>query len=386
MIADVGTLQQWRPLIDMLDAGMTRSPIRFVGARDDLGIIRRSFPNHESMTVPRERWWAIRLAFRATRPRAIIHIGDPSHVPPFLAQYAQTLGMRMVFVEQMSEAKSERLFRVSEPGSSGAESCTDDISRAADDVMRAIVPRGPQSGDASTRSRIGLKNWLFSRRLVHPVVCFRSRRIETLDALRQRLDRPDTIACLGSGPSAEDPRLLDLKFDCSFRANLRWLDRGFLDNPDIIFSFRADAVRARPGAIIAARSIKSARQVLVGRYPLRVFSRVVEYLVLEELPLALIHRPGDFVPSTGALMLDLAVALKPKRVIVAGFDLFSHPGGAYPGDSTVPNAFAFDHDREFEVDCVAHVLEHFDGEVVIIGDILRERLTAKGVVLNSPTR
>ena len=386
LIADVRTLDHWRPLIDELDAGLTRSPIRFVGAQDDLSLIRRAFPNHHSMTAPRERWWAIRCAIMATRPYAIVHIGDPGQVPPALARYAQTHGMLLIFVEEMSEAKTERLIGVSKHAASGADRRTGDIAQAANHVLRALVLHHRRSDKAMAGARLGLKNWLLGRRLIQPIVCFRSRRFETLDALRQRLDRPDTIACLGSGPSSEDPRLLDLPFDRLFRAKWRWLDRGFLDNPDIVLEAGVRPVRANPGTIIGFRSTRLARRNLVGRYPLGVFSRVVEYFILEELPLTLNDRSGDFVPTTGALMLDLAVALRAKRLIVAGFDLFMHPDGAYPGDSTTPNDYGFVHEREFEIDCIARVLKSFDGEVVVIGDILRERLAAKGFVLQGTIR
>ena len=82
---------------------------------------------------------------------------------------------------------------------------------------------------------------------------------------------------------------------------------------------------------------------------------------------------GVFTPTNGAVKLATAVALQPKRLIVAGMDLFQHPEGSYPGDSTTPNAYTVLHDRQTEL---AFILSHFErleqsgGEVVILGEVL----------------
>jgi hypothetical protein len=41
------------------------------------------------------------------------------------------------------------------------------------------------------------------------------------------------------------------------------------------------------------------------------------------------------------------------------------------------------HDRETEIACLTRILAAFDGEIVVIGDILRDRLAAEGIVLRA---
>ena len=53
--------------------------------------------------------------------------------------------------------------------------------------------------------------------------------------LSERLGRPATILCLGNGPSSEDPRLAGIAHDALFRVNWRWLERGLLTQPDMVF-------------------------------------------------------------------------------------------------------------------------------------------------------
>ena len=69
-------------------------------------------------------------------------------------------------------------------------------------------------------------------------------------------------------------------------------------------------------------------------------------------------------------MIALAVALEPKRIIIAGVDLFRHPEGSYPGDNTTPNAYKPAHSPEKELAFMFHSLDRFAGECVIFGEIL----------------
>jgi hypothetical protein len=70
-------------------------------------------------------------------------------------------------------------------------------------------------------------------------------------------------------------------------------------------------------------------------------------------------------------MIAVAVALKPQRLIVAGIDLFQHPDGTYPGDRSTPNAFSPAHDRDAELSFILGLLNDFQGEIYIVGDILK---------------
>src|SRR5262245_13804069 len=64
----------------------------------------------------------------------------------------------------------------------------------------------------------------------------RARRIDTLAELRAALGYPQTILCLGNGPSCEDPALAQLSYDSLFRVNRRWLARNLHCDPQMVFT------------------------------------------------------------------------------------------------------------------------------------------------------
>jgi hypothetical protein len=67
----------------------------------------------------------------------------------------------------------------------------------------------------------------------------------------------------------------------------------------------------------------------------------------------------------------VAVALQPTRLIVAGIDLFQHQSGSYPGDKATPNAYSPGHSRDTELAFVLNLFSAYDGELSIVGDVLR---------------
>ena len=73
--------------------------------------------------------------------------------------------------------------------------------------------------------------------------------------------------------------------------------------------------------------------------------RRVRYATIERFGL-FISQPQwqDVRPTNGAVMLATAVALQPSRLVISGVDLFNHPAGSYPGDSTTPNAYSQGHE------------------------------------------
>lgn len=81
---------------------------------------------------------------------------------------------------------------------------------------------------------------------------------------------------------------------------------------------------------------------------------------------------GHLRPTNGASMLATAVALNPEKLIVAGIDLFQHPEGSYPGDVTTLNAYSPGHSRETELNYILQLFSEFHGEIIIVGDILRD--------------
>ncbi len=75
--------------------------------------------------------------------------------------------------------------------------------------------------------------------------------IVQLNDLRLRLGTPHHILCLGNGPSSEDTRLQGCSFDCLFRVNWIWRDRGLYLNPNMVFTADTDLPFGSPRPIIA---------------------------------------------------------------------------------------------------------------------------------------
>jgi len=209
--------------------------------------------------------------------------------------------------------------------------------------------------------------WLIGRRAA---------RIATLEQLARHLGHPHTILCLGNGPSSEDPRLRELDYDALFRVNHLWQARAVLTDPVVVFTGTAETVRRVPSALIATSLIRhEGRLVLTGL--LRRGARPFRFVTAERLGI-LVPQPDwhGMSPTNGAYMLATAVALRPARLIIAGIDLFRHPAGAYPGDATTPNAYTPRHEAEFDERVILSLLHAYQGDLVIIGDVLRERWEA----------
>src|SRR3546814_21135062 len=76
-------------------------------------------------------------------------------------------------------------------------------------------------------------------------------------------------------------------------------------------------------------------------------------------------------------MLATAAALQPERLVISGVDLFSHPAGIYPGDTTTPNAYTPGHNADSELAVLLEALSLSKGELVILSAALRERWEAR---------
>ncbi|MEQ9123413.1 MAG: hypothetical protein RIM80_12705, partial [Alphaproteobacteria bacterium] len=110
---------------------------------------------------------------------------------------------------------------------------------------------------------------------------------------------------------------------------------------------KAKSALALPGvAVLTAHSDAAARILLAcaGRGGLRRLTLGV----LDDLLPGFADGYAEAKPTNGFMMLATAVALKPRRLIVAGVDLYSHPEGAYPGDAGTQNAYAPAHDAAEE--------------------------------------
>lgn len=193
--------------------------------------------------------------------------------------------------------------------------------------------------------------------------------ISTLADLKHRLGAPSAILCLGNGPSSEDPAIAAFGEASLFRVNWIWRERGHWVRPDLVFTADPDLPdrahrpilafpRRRDGLPIAARHILHGRGPNTG------------YLFCDELEPTAAEIGADPIPTNGALMIAIAAALKPKRLGIAGIDLYRHPAGRYPGDRQAVDGYARQHRAELDLSLIRRSLARFDGEVVFFGSAL----------------
>jgi hypothetical protein len=234
--------------------------------------------------------------------------------------------------------------------------------------LRALMARRPVNRRALQRVVMAGLDHPTWRRLIN----LRTQRIETLEALRSALGRPETIFCLGNGPSSEDPAVLQAEHDCLFRVNSRWLKRGALCKPDMVFTAQKRVLFTVRGAIFAFQTRRAEGQ-LVTHQVFNPLCRRMRFATLDRLGVLGGLDWDGLRPTNGAAMIATAVALKPRRIIIAGIDLFSDPSGAYPGDDTTPNAYVLVHDADLERRFIMETLERYDGELIILGKVLSEQ-------------
>lgn len=194
-----------------------------------------------------------------------------------------------------------------------------------------------------------------------------------LGDLNQRLFVPQTILCLGNGPSSEDPRLKDIAYDALFRVNWIWRERRLFTSPHMVFTADFDLPSGSPQPIIGFPSHAAGLPIL-RHYCLRLHPPRRGYAFLDRLlPIAVTPARGA-TPTNGALMIAAAVALNPKRIIIAGIDLYEHGAGRYPGDLEAVDGYSREHDRARDLALIQSALASHGGETIIIGECLREAL------------
>lgn len=200
---------------------------------------------------------------------------------------------------------------------------------------------------------------------------WRVRRYRNERELEERLKSPKVILCLGNGPSSEDPMLENIKHDALFRVNHSWLKRKVLADPDVVFTGGRPTMRVVRASIFGLPTPDSEeRLMLVRAYHPLVGS--TEFFNVGDVIASLRQFDwGHLRPTNGANMLAAAIALKPEKLVVAGIDLFQHPEGSYPGDVSTPNAYSPGHSRETELAYILQLFSEFHGEIVIVGNILR---------------
>jgi len=195
-------------------------------------------------------------------------------------------------------------------------------------------------------------------------------RYDDQDQLRNVLGNPETIVCLGNGPSCEDPRLGNVAYDALFRVNHSWMDRSVMTEPDVVFTGGNATMRAIKKPIFGLQG-DSGEMLLLMNGTRRLYRHRLRYFSMKRLGHDLEGFDWDeHRPTNGAAMIALAVALQPKRLIIAGIDLFKHPEGSYPGDKQTPNAYKPAHSADKELSFLCHSLDRLRGEVVIFGEIL----------------
>ncbi len=195
-------------------------------------------------------------------------------------------------------------------------------------------------------------------------------RIETFDQLATRLGNPLTIMCLGNGPSSEDKQLAGMAHDVLFRANHVWMKRGYLDRPDMVFTGMQASMKKVKNVIFGVLGDTTEKVLLMVRAKNFFMGRLEYCVVGGSSELVAIDALEDFRPTSGAIMLLVAVALQPEILIVAGMDMFRHPDGAYPGDPSTSNAYTATHDHDHELGFILKQLDRFEGELQIVSPVL----------------
>ncbi len=312
---------------------------------------------------------AIRLYLERAKAQLLIIADEPDQAAGALIGHAAARGLAVVGDEASAETLSRQgadPVKVLQFRAPDAES----IAAVADALQPLIAAKRIPPGLAGTDggARQGWAATVFASPLLAPVLRWKYRPIETLDRLSAALGRPETILCLGNGPSSEDPRLHELSYDALFRVNHFWQPRGVLTEPDVVFTgLRATIKAIRKPVIFAFQTREEERKLMLKCLPM---PRRIAFATTERLGVMDFGDFGVFTPTNGAVMLAAAVALQPKRLIVAGMDLFQHPAGSYPGDTTTPNAYTVLHDRDTELQFILSRFDRFEGELVILSEVL----------------
>lgn len=253
---------------------------------------------------------------------------------------------------------------------------------AAAEIVEAMadfldgLPETPRKTRFLERRRT--RSWAHSRVGRWIVDRHRSKRIESWDALRRRLGGPRTILCLGNGPTSEDAAVRATPYDCLFRVNHRWLERGILTRPDMVFvGSLSTTLVVPPGCVFGFRRTSKEAEVLLRHLVIGWRLDLVETFTLERVPSIYAERTWATNPTNGAIMILAAAALEPRRIVIAGMDLFDDPRGAYPGDEHVDNAYMAGHASGVDVEIIGAALARFRGEVEILSPNLERALRVR---------
>ena len=316
--------------------------------------LRARYPNDNTLPAPIDFAPLIGRFFHQLRPVMIILLRDRSETGSRLLAQARRAGIPIVIVDPFMLKDGTTSIEV-------IERAIETIPHARDPMPDRTAPRRM---DALSKTALG-----------RIVVGNRSRRrLDGWESLRQRLGCPETILCLGNGPSCEDPRLEKLSYDALFRVNWRWLERGILTNPDMVFVGDLATTARLSSCVFGFRTIAWESEMLLRHLLFHLSLKKLEYFTYERVSRELSDERWPRHPTNGVVMVATAVGVRPKQIIIAGMDLYEDPTGRYPGDPIGDNNYPQMHSREVEVQALQSVLAKFSGETCILSEPLRQAL------------
>ena len=197
--------------------------------------------------------------------------------------------------------------------------------------------------------------------------------INSLNELNARLGRYETIICLGNGPSSEDPRLANYRGVILFRVNWNWTQRNWFRAPQMVFTGDRDLVQLPREPIVAYPTQEIGESILLDHETKGHHGRA-GFIYFDRFTPSIADFSKPKIPTNGALMVALAAALRPRRLVVAGIDLYRHPQGKYAGPTDNSVGYTSQHSVEIDLDLIGRTMAEFDGEIIILSDNLRNAL------------
>lgn len=358
-------------LISALCADERRLSVVLVAARPDVASVAGRFPAACTVVA------GPLLSHARLRTRAILCIEPASALPAAARRFLARAHRRDIPAFSLTEAGALALAEsrqaewplapLGRAAVEGLPACAD-LAATVDHLVAAM---GFERGERPIVSRMAR----IAQRLLsgpyQPLVSPAIHKLADRKELTSALGRPQTIMCLGNGPTSADPRLAGMAHDALFRVNHQWQAGGYLTGADVIFAGVKKSMRAAGSTLIGVASHRK-EEALLGTRLTSPWNGALRYFVVEEIAgIASDALNGHPRPTTGAVMLAAAIALAPRRLIVAGMDMFADPAGAYPGQNTV-NAYTAAHDRNTDAEFIRTHLRRYEGEIVTLSAAFAE--------------
>jgi hypothetical protein len=399
---DPADFEAARPLLQWLRSAVPTDRFLLTSGRPSTcSWLAARYPNDNVLPPPFNAGPLVKRFFRQLQPLMIVCIGETHPLGEAALHRARTHGIPVLLVDAALQPRPAAVRyldlvcartatvamqvaaaglaadRIRVTGALDAPSdgaVVETIEALGPTVATIRSPSGGMPDRTAPRRMDQLARTAFGRLVV---ATRRGRQLDTFAALRRRLGQPGTILCLGNGPSCEDPRLLEIDYDALLRVNWRWLQRGVLTRPDMVFVGDLRTTARLRGCVFGFRTIAWESEVLLRHLLLNGRLGRLEYFTYERVSPFLNDGAWPAHPTNGAVMVATAVGLQPRRLVLAGIDLYLDPRGRYPGDSTPENDFPQMHSREVELDVLHRVLASFAGETLILSEPLRTALAAR---------